>query len=347
MSDDGTVIDAIAREFPEANIVKVDTVADESVTQIQPMDVRRIGETYRLMTEFINQNMHEDVDFGTIPGTGKPTLYKPGAEKLQRFFALSAPIELVEAVEEWKEPITETGFPLFHYRYVCKVYNKNGAILSTCEGECNSYETRYRWRWVSESEVPQEYDKSLLTARPGTDTAFKFAVEQAKTTGDYSQPQEYWNSWKNDIASGKAKSIKIKTRKGKLMDGWERDASEYRIPNTSIHSQVNTIMKIAQKRAYVGAIILAANASEYFTQDLDDYVAPRVEEAPLSIHNVVPHKNVAARKLIEYVGTLGVEEPGPWIKEVLEAEKMPFSLDSWNDIIKLLEKKAAESDETT
>ena len=36
------------------------------------------------------------------------------------------------------------------------------------------------------------------------------------------------------------------------------------MPNERVFDQVNTIMKLAQKRSFVGAVILAANASNYF-----------------------------------------------------------------------------------
>lgn len=36
------------------------------------------------------------------------------------------------------------------------------------------------------------------------------------------------------------------------------------------YSVVNTIMKMAQKRALVAAVLIVCGASEYFTQDLDD-----------------------------------------------------------------------------
>lgn len=45
---------------------------------------------------------------------------------------------------------------------------------------------------------------------------------------------------------------------------------QYRIENDEIFDLVNTLQKMAQKRAYVGAILLAANASEFFTQDIED-----------------------------------------------------------------------------
>jgi len=46
--------------------------------------------------------------------------------------------------------------------------------------------------------------------------------------------------------------------------------SVYRVPNEDVFSQVNTVQKMAQKRALVAATMLAVNASEYYTQDLED-----------------------------------------------------------------------------
>ncbi len=42
------------------------------------------------------------------------------------------------------------------------------------------------------------------------------------------------------------------------------------LPNTDIYSQVNTLDKMAQKRALIAATLIALNASEMFTQDLED-----------------------------------------------------------------------------
>src|SRR4051794_10759969 len=38
--------------------------------------------------EAMNTAMQRDVDYGVIPGTDKPTLYKPGSEKLSVLFQL-------------------------------------------------------------------------------------------------------------------------------------------------------------------------------------------------------------------------------------------------------------------
>jgi hypothetical protein len=48
--------------------------------------------------EFTRRIMVRDQDFGEIPGTNKPTLLKPGAEKLCNFFGLEP--EFTPVVED-------------------------------------------------------------------------------------------------------------------------------------------------------------------------------------------------------------------------------------------------------
>ena len=43
---------------------------------------------YNVMVAFVKAQMQRDVDYGVIPGTSKPSLLKPGAEKLLRLFNL-------------------------------------------------------------------------------------------------------------------------------------------------------------------------------------------------------------------------------------------------------------------
>ena len=50
----------------------------------------------------------------------------------------------------------------------------------------------------------------------------------------------------------------------------ERGVSEKTQEPTPIYDIMNTIMKMAQKRALVGAVISATGASDFFTQDIDD-----------------------------------------------------------------------------
>jgi len=48
------------------------------------------------------------------------------------------------------------------------------------------------------------------------------------------------------------------------------DTALYRIPNPDVADVVNTIQKMAQKRALVAATLIATSASEFFTQDVED-----------------------------------------------------------------------------
>lgn len=218
--------------------------------------------TRRLREEvFVN-----GIDFGTIPGTDKPTLYKPGAEKSIRAFGYCPVFETVSKVEQWDDTNA-----LFHYEIRCRLVRiEDGKEIATGIGSCNSKENRYRWRWVAEDEVPAHLDTDKLKTRSSHKSELDFAIEQARTTGDYGKPAEYWNEWKAAIKSGAARSITRKNKKGEDMRAWEMGSLAYRIPNDEVFTLVNTVQKMACKRALVAAVLIGTNASEFFTQDIED-----------------------------------------------------------------------------
>ena len=78
------------------------------------------------------------------------------------------------------------------------------------------------------------------------------------------------------ITAGTARRVERDTRQGKS-PAWEIDADTtlYRIPNPEVADLVNTIQKMAQKRAVVAATLIATSASEFFTQDVEDIPADR------------------------------------------------------------------------
>ncbi|MGC9384726.1 MAG: hypothetical protein ACP5D6_09025 [Kosmotogaceae bacterium] len=340
MSNDKDFEELIKEEFDDAEVRKELAVIEGDFKELQPFDTKSIGEMYQAMKVFVRKQMQEGLDYGTIPGTGKRSLYKPGAEKLHTFFGFSVETKDANIIEEWKEPITEDTFPLFHYRYTTKVWNHSRTkLIATCDGEANSYEIKYRWRWVPEHAVPSKYDKEKLESQERLESEFAFAVNKAETTGKYGKPQEYWDSWKADIESGAAKSVKRKARSGEAYDAWERGGTFYRIPNEDIYTQVNTLIKMATKRSYVGAIIIAANASDYFTQDIEDFSDIEASEA-ISIDNFVPTRKSASLKLIDYAESLGAEDGGEFIKDILDKNNLEFTLDKWMEIVDLVRAQA-------
>lgn len=58
-------------------------------------------ERYGVMVRFVKSVMQSDVDYGIIPGTNKPTLLKPGAEKLCSLFRFTQRLQLIKSVEDF------------------------------------------------------------------------------------------------------------------------------------------------------------------------------------------------------------------------------------------------------
>jgi hypothetical protein len=223
--------------------------------------------TYQDMVEFTKRAMTKDQDYGIIPGTEKPTLYKPGAEKLCRFFGLSSTIRIDREVENW-----DADEPFFYYRVHCTIYRMGtDIVVAEGMGSCNSRESRYRWRWVDEADVPPNLDTSKLVTRRASKSEFQFAIDKAETTGKYGKPAEYWQEFKDAITDGSARSFMKGTKSGQEYPAWEIASVSYRVPNEDIASQVNTILKMAKKRAFIDATLTATNASEFYTQDMEDY----------------------------------------------------------------------------
>jgi len=101
-------------------------------------------ERLNMLVEFVKTVMRKDVDFGVIPGTTKPTLLKPGAEKLCTLFGLTSRFQLIDRVEDWIGK-DHNGEPFFYYLYRCQLYRQD-ILITEADASCNSFEQKYRWR---------------------------------------------------------------------------------------------------------------------------------------------------------------------------------------------------------
>jgi len=248
---------------PSTALVPVTSTAFMPVLSLQDSIMR-----YNALVEFTQKLMKPDKDFGCIPGTDKPTLLKPGAEKLCSLFGFTPDPVIVDKVEDWMGA-GHGGEPFFYYRYRVSLY-RGSTLIAAGEGSCNSMESKYRYRWVGEQDLPAGTDKATLKTRGGKIAEFAFAIEKAETTGKYGKPAAYWRQFQDAIDAGTAKAVMKKTRGGSEMDAWEIDTLVYRVPNPDIADQVNTIQKMAVKRALIAATLIGANASEFYTQDIED-----------------------------------------------------------------------------
>ena len=91
---------------------------------------------YQVMVEFMKAQMTKDIDYGVIPGTKKPTLLKPGAEKLCSLFNLRPIWEIIHSVVDFEKP-------LFHYHYRFSLY-RGDEVVGQGDGCCNSMEIKYQ-----------------------------------------------------------------------------------------------------------------------------------------------------------------------------------------------------------
>lgn len=249
------------------------------------MDITTARRRYEQLTEFVKELMIDGTDFGVVPGSSKPTLFKPGAEKLTTFFGLRPIPRIIEKIEDWTAEV-----PFFYYHYRMALW-RGDVVVAEADGSANSLESKYRWRWVEESEIPPDLDKASLAVRSGTISEFEFAIDKAETSGQYGKPAAYWEGWKSAIADGTARKITRTTRKGKDLPAFEMGGDLYRIPNPDIADQVNTLQKMAQKRALTAVTLVAVNASEFFTQDLEDLQAEPATTASSTLRSGAPKPN--------------------------------------------------------
>lgn len=226
-----------------------------------------------VMNQVIKEHLIEGVDYGVQPGSanGQKVLKKSGAEKLCSTFGLAPKIVQDIKVEDWTGE-HHGGEPFFYYEYRIALY-RGDLFLGEAGGSCNSWESKYRWRWVTLAEAKDRPDFDKLLRRGGRMKIFEpdFALDKRETTGKYGKPVEYWNRFVHAIESKQANRIEKKLGQRKFW-GWEMEVDEtlVRIPNPNPADIVNTVQKIAYKRALVAPILVVTNCSDAFTQDLDE-----------------------------------------------------------------------------
>lgn len=79
-------------------------------------------ERVEALKQFVIELMVEGVDYGTFEGFQKPTLLKPGAEKLCDVFGFSKHVSIVNRIENWDKG-------LFAYEVKVTLINKQTDLI--------------------------------------------------------------------------------------------------------------------------------------------------------------------------------------------------------------------------
>jgi len=284
-------------------------VASEADAFMPVMSIEQAVGRRNLVVQFAQKVMVKGLDYGAIPGTGeKPTLLKPGAEKLCSLFGLVPDFQDYRVTEDW-----ENGF--FFYAYRC-VVSRNGKPIGSGIGSCNSREKKYR----RDSRACPECGKP--------------AIKRSKyPPRDDPQAEPGWYCF------GKAGGCGANFAAD---DPAIVDQSAKVDPN-EVADLVNTIQKMAQKRALVAAVLVATSASEFFTQDVEDMgiidaeVEPPRGRTPAA-HAPVDDEPQQTRQewFLEQWDALarerGLNGAGRGVLPVLaKKEKLPTDINAWTD----------------
>lgn len=114
------------------------------------MNVESLVKQVALIQNVMERVMKDGEHYGVIPGTNKPTLLKPGAEKLCMVFRLEPSYDIIR---EFRED------HFIAYTIKCTLTHiPTGQTIASGVGSCNSREAKYRWRSEpTDREVPSEY----------------------------------------------------------------------------------------------------------------------------------------------------------------------------------------------
>lgn len=203
------------------------------------MDIGQAIQRRETIVDAMKKLMQEGVDYGKIPGSEKPSLLQPGADKLCNLFGIVIKYEFEERQEDWSGE-RHSGEPFF--RYLVRGYAHRGEFLiGEGVGECNSRESKYRWRRLDRT-CPQCGKANIRRSRDGT-----------------------WYCWKKTDGCGAVYDAG---------DPAIENQETGRKLNSDICDSVNTIIKIAFKRCKISTTINGTSAAEFFTQDVEDFTPP-------------------------------------------------------------------------
>jgi hypothetical protein len=191
---------------------------------------RELRARLELINEVKRTAMANGVDFGLVPGTDKPTLFKPGAEKLAIVFKLD--------VQPSNELIWGPGEHLTVISRATVYHTPTGARLGYGEGICSSRERSRAYR-KQERNCPDCEAPAVIKGK-----------------------QEFGGGY---VCWGKKGGCGAK-----FPDGDQRIESQEvgQVENPDLPDTWNAVDKMAKKRGYVDAVLSVTGASAIFTQDI-------------------------------------------------------------------------------
>ena len=136
-----------------------------------PAPIAEIKCNINAIQHVLRDVMKIDVHYGKIPGTPKPTLFKPGSELILATFRI--------AVEPVVTDLSEPGVARF--RVEARGLSASGRYLGSGVGEASSDEEKYRWRAAVCKEEWEETPEHERRKKWKKGNSGPYCVEQVKT----------------------------------------------------------------------------------------------------------------------------------------------------------------------
>lgn len=228
-------------------------MSNEMIRQDASMElsIPQLVEKMEKVREVMKKAMIQDVDYGVIPGTrSKPTLLKPGAEKLCQMFRLA---------DEYDETVIELPNGHREYRVKCRLrHMPSDTIVGEASATATTMESKYRYRGNA-----------------------------AESTGQ-PIPGKYWDTKKENPQQAQAMLGGPGFCAKKIDGAWMICKVGEKQENPDIADSYHTVQSIAQKRAYLAATRKATASSEMFTDSMEDHAVEGHPQEPASETSSMP-----------------------------------------------------------
>ncbi len=282
------VIDAEVIEDETHNLPAVR--AAEAIIARGELSVDEVVEQKGKIVAIMQRVMTDGVHYGVIPGVNKPTLLKPGAEAINVALRL-APHYDSEKIWHEDGHLTVTA------RCTLK-HIPTDLTVATGEGLCTSRESKYAYR----------------TGGRACPECGKDAIIKGK--------EQYGGGW---LCFKKKGGCGAKWEDGSAQAQEFANAETGRVPNEDLPDTFNTVLKMADKRALVAAVLNGTAASDVFTQDVEDGGAAGATAAQSDSRDV--QTSVEGAEDV----TRGLPKPKTW--DDLESLIRPLGNVLWEDFM--------------
>lgn len=207
------------------------TIQQPPTETVDALPASAIKAQVQLIQDVMKTVMKEGEHYGVIPGCAKPSLLKPGAEKLCLTFRLDPEYTSTERYE---------GEHLFIKSHCTLYHSTSGRRLGSGEGSCSTKEAKYAYR-----------QGLRLCPKCGKDAIIKGKAEYGGGWLCFQKKGGCGTKWKDGAQEIEGQSTE-------------------RVPNEDLPDSYNTILKMANKRSLIAAVLNVTAASDIFTQDMED-----------------------------------------------------------------------------